>query len=360
MDNKFYEDHVVGDLMARSTSDLRTVSMTAGYGILALVDSTFYLIFILIMMFFTIDIRLTLVSLIPLPFAFFVVKVLGNKIQGAFSKAQNAFSQLNNKVLESVSGVRVVRAYVQEYHDIDRLEDSAKKAYEANMNVFKIDSLFAPLFRTVFSIAQLIAYSYGVYLIFKSQITPGQLVSFTVYLGMLSWPLIALGDTVNVMQRGNASYDRIQAILDEYPAVQDPEEPKSLGDTFQSLVINHLTFRYPNGENDVLNDISFQLNRGETLGIVGKTGSGKTTILRQMLKQYLPNKGQILINGVDIHDALTREVRHILVMSLKNMLFRGTVRTISHLVRKMQRMRKSSVPLTLPHFERILRFWMMV
>ena len=327
MDNKFYEEHVVGDLMARATSDLRTVSMTAGYGVLALVDSVFYLIFILVMMFFTIDYRLTLVSIIPLPLAFVVVKILGDKIEGAFSKAQNAFSHLNNQVLESVSGVRVVRAYVQEQHDINRLEKSAKQAYDANVRVFKIDSLFGPLFRTVFSIAQIIAYGYGIYLIYNQQISPGQLAAFTVYIGMLSWPLIALGDTVNIMQRGNASYDRIQAILDEYPDVQDPEEPKDLGDEFQTLEVENLYFRYPGGEQNVLENISFQLNKGETLGIVGKTGAGKTTILRHLLKQYRPNDGQVLINGIDIHEAKTEDVRRFFgYVPQEHILFKGTVK----------------------------------
>ncbi|HEY8436309.1 MAG TPA: ABC transporter transmembrane domain-containing protein [Haloplasmataceae bacterium] len=327
MDRKFYEEHVVGDLMARATSDLRTVAMTAGYGVLALVDSIFYLVLILAMMFFTIDLRLTLVSLIPLPFAVIVVKVLGNKIEKAFSNARNAFSVLNNQVLESVSGVRVVRAYVLENQDIERLDQSAQAAYDANMRVFKIDSLFGPLFRTVFSIAQIIAYGYGIYLIFNQRLSPGQLVSFTIYLGMLSWPLIALGDTVNIMQRGNASYDRIQEVLNEYPEVKEPEAPKALGQTFESLEINNLTFRYPGSEQDVLKGIFLCLRRGETLGIVGKTGSGKTSLLRLLLKQYRPNAGQIRINGVDIHEAKTEEVRRFFgYVPQEHILFKGTVR----------------------------------
>lgn len=327
MDNQFYEEHVVGDLMARATSDLRTVSMTAGYGVLALVDAVFYLILILVMMFLTVDFRLTLFALIPLPFAFLVVKILGDKIEQAFSQAQNAFSHLNNQVLESVSGVRVVRAYVQEQYDMRRLRESAKKAYDANMAVFKIDSLFGPLFRTVFSVAQVIAYGYGVYLIFNQQLTPGQLVSFTIYLGMLSWPLIALGDTVNIMQRGNASYDRIQAILDEKPEVQDPKTPKAIGSSFQTLEVRDLSFRYPKGEQDVLKKISFTLKRGETLGIVGKTGSGKTTIIRQLLKQYLPKDGAIYINGINILEARTKEVRALFgYVPQEHILFKGTVK----------------------------------
>jgi ATP-binding cassette, subfamily B, multidrug efflux pump len=326
MDNHFYERYVVGDLMARSTSDLRTISMTAGYGILALVDSTVYLIFILAMMIFTIDLNLTLISLIPLPFAVLVVKVLGSRIHKAYTNSQNAFSEMNNKVLESVSGVRVVRAYVQEHAEIERLEESATKSLNRTVDLIKIDALFDPLFKTVFSIAQLIAFSYGIYLVFNQRLTPGELVAFSIYLGMLGWPLIALGDTVNIMQRGNASYDRIQEILSEESQIKQVNDPTKIT-RFSSLEVNNLTFRYPKGEFDVLKQIDFKLHRGQTLGLVGKTGSGKTTILRQLLKQYHLTTGEVLINGINVTDLETHEVRGLYgYVPQEHILFTGTVK----------------------------------
>ncbi|MDF2700624.1 MAG: transporter ATP-binding protein/permease [Haloplasmataceae bacterium] len=326
MDNKFYERNVVGDLMARATSDLGQVAQTAGYGILALTDATVYLVFILFMMMYTISFKLTIVSLIPLPFIVIGVKILGDRIHKSYTESQNAFSAMNNKVLESVSGVRVVRAYVQEEDDIKRLEGSAMNAVNKNINLIKVDALFDPLFKIVFTIAYAIAFSYGIFLVFNQELTPGQLVSFSVYLGMLGWPMFALGDAVNVMQRGNASYDRIQNIMSQKPEVEEPAIPEYVGEDLNELTFEHVTFSYPNGGFNAIDEISFKLNKGKTLGIVGKTGSGKTTILRQILKQYKLLHGAIRINEIDIKDIDTKNVRKFFgYVPQEHILFTGTV-----------------------------------
>lgn len=326
MDSKFYERNGVGDLMARATSDLNTVSMTAGYGILTLVDSGVYLIFILFMMMYTINFKLTLVSIIPLPFVVLGVKILGDRIHRAFTKSQNAFSELNNKVLESVSGVRVVRAYVQEHEDIKRLEESANHAYNKNMRLVKINALFDPLFRTAFTIANTIAFGYGTYMVIHQQLTPGQLVSFTIYLGMLGWPMFALGDMVNIMSRGSASYDRLDNILKQKSEVVEPVNPVTCGKHLKTLELKDVTFHYPNGEFEAIKDINITIKSGKTLGIVGKTGSGKTTILRQILKQYNLKEGHIYINGIDIKDMSTQDVRKFFgYVPQEHILFTGTV-----------------------------------
>ncbi len=326
MDNQFYEKNIVGDLMARATSDLNAVSMTAGYGILTLVDALIYLFLILSMMMFTISFKLTIVALIPIPLIVVGVKILGDKIHKAFSISQNAFSELNNKVLESVTGVRVVRAYVQEREDIKRLEKSAQNAYQKNLTLVKINALFEPLFRTIFTIASTIAFGYGTYLVFHQQLTPGQLVSFTIYLGMLGWPMFALGDTVNIMSRGNASYDRINNIMNQKSEIVEPENPVEIDPQLNSLVFDNVSFRYPKSEFNALENISFKLERGKTLGIVGKTGSGKTTIIRQILKQYDLKQGRILINDNDIKEINTDVVRGFFgYVPQEHILFTGTV-----------------------------------
>jgi ABC-type multidrug transport system fused ATPase/permease subunit len=326
MDNKFYEQNYVGDLMARATSDLNAVSMTAGYGVLTIVDAVVYLIFLLFMMMYTINFKLTLVVLIPIVFIVFGVKILGDKIHHAYSKSQNAFSELNNKVLESVTGVRVVRAYVQEFEEIKRLETSSKNAYEKNMGLVKINALFDPLFKTIFTIANTIAYVFGTYLVFHQQLSPGQLMSFIIYLGMLGWPMIALGDTVNIMSRGNASYDRINNIMNQKSEIIEPENPINIGDKFESIVFNNVTFAYANSEFNALENINFTLNCSKTLGIVGKTGAGKTTIIRHLLKQYDLKAGNIMLNNHDIKDISTKNVRNFFgYVPQEHILFTGTV-----------------------------------
>lgn len=327
MDNTFYEKNIVGDLMARATSDLNAVSMTAGYGILTLVDSIVYLLMILFMMFYTISYKLTLASLIPIPFIVLGVRILGDKIHKAYSESQNAFSELNNKVLESVTGVRVVRAYVQEHEDIKRLDESSINAYNKNLKLVRINALFDPFFRLVFTLANTIAFSYGTYLVLHQDLTPGQLVSFVIYLGMLGWPMFALGDLVNIMSRGNASYDRIDNIMKQKSEIIEPENPVDVGQTLQSLEFRNVSFQYPNSEFYAIKNINFKLERGKTLGIVGKTGSGKTTIIRQMLKQYRLKEGEVLINGVNINDINTKDVREFFgYVPQEHILFTGTVK----------------------------------
>lgn len=327
MDNTFYEKNIVGDLMARATSDLNAVSMTAGYGILTLVDSIVYLLIILFMMFYTISYKLTLASLIPIPFIVLGVRILGDKIHKAYSESQNAFSELNNKVLESVTGVRVVRAYVQEHEDIKRLDESSINAYNKNLKLVRINALFDPFFRLVFTLANTIAFSYGTYLVLHQDLTPGQLVSFVIYLGMLGWPMFALGDLVNIMSRGNASYDRIDNIMKQKSEIIEPENPVDVGQTLQSLEFRNVSFQYPNSEFYAIKNINFKLERGKTLGIVGKTGSGKTTIIRQMLKQYRLKEGDVLINGVNINDINTKDVRKFFgYVPQEHILFTGTVK----------------------------------
>lgn len=327
MDNTFYEKNIVGDLMARATSDLNAVSMTAGYGILTLVDSIVYLLIILFMMFYTISYKLTLASLIPIPFIVLGVRILGDKIHKAYSESQNAFSELNNKVLESVTGVRVVRTYVQEHEDIKRLDESSINAYNKNLKLVRINALFDPFFRLVFTLANTIAFSYGTYLVLHQDLTPGQLVSFVIYLGMLGWPMFALGDLVNIMSRGNASYDRIDNIMKQKSEIIEPENPVDVGQTLQSLEFRNVSFQYPNSEFYAIKNINFKLERGKTLGIVGKTGSGKTTIIRQMLKQYRLKEGEVLINGVNINDINTKDVRKFFgYVPQEHILFTGTVK----------------------------------
>ncbi|ERJ12636.1 ABC transporter ATP-binding protein [Haloplasma contractile] len=327
MDAKFYEKNLVGDLMARATSDLRAISFTAGFGVLALVDATVYLAFLLGMMIFTINLKLTLFSLLPLPIVVIGVRFLGKKIHKHFTEAQNSFSDLNNKVLESVSGVRVVRAYVQERKDIERLDESAKNVVEKNLELNKYDAAFESVFLAAFSIAYAIAIGYGTYLVFNQQLDPGDLVTFTIYLGMLRWPMFAMGEATNVMQRGNASYDRINNIVEQDSEVVEPKRPVKIGGQFRSIQFKNVSFEYPDGQFKVLDDINFEIKQGKTLGIVGKTGSGKTTIIRQMLKQYDLKDGDILINNEDYKEVKTKDIRKFFgYVPQEHILFTGTVK----------------------------------
>ena len=303
----FFERNRTGDLMARATNDLRAVSQTAGFGILTLVDSTMYMLTIILTMAVLISWKLTLVSILPLPFLAAGIKVLGEKIHKRFTVAQDAFGDLNNRVLESVAGVRVIRAYNQEKADGSRFRAMTEDVYQKNIAVEKIDALFNPLTKIITGMSYTIGLAYGTYLVFHQQITLGNLVSFNVYLGMLTWPMFAIGELMNVMQRGNASLDRVNETLRHVEDVKDPEAPKTVEQP-DIIEFADYTFRYPKSREENLKHIHLKIKKGETIGITGKTGSGKTTLIKQLLREYPLGSGRLLVSGVPIEQLTKEEV----------------------------------------------------
>ncbi|MDX5475522.1 MAG: ATP-binding cassette domain-containing protein [Bacillaceae bacterium] len=296
----FYEKNRTGDLMARSTNDLRAISVTAGFGVLTLIDSSIFMIIILCTMGFLISWKLTLAAILPLPIMALAMNIYGKKIHQRFTEAQDAFGDMNDKVLESIAGVRVVRAYVQERADQARFHQMTDDVYKKNVKVAIIDSLFEPTIKLLVGASYLIGLGYGAYLVFHKTITLGELVSFNVYLGMLIWPMFAIGELINVMQRGNASLDRVNTTLAYEPDVKNDENPLKV-DSPDEIEFQHVTFRYPSSQVDNLKDVSFHLKKGETLGIVGKTGSGKTTLVKQLLREYPLGEGEIKITGTPLN-----------------------------------------------------------
>ncbi|SFI39247.1 ATP-binding cassette, subfamily B [Paenibacillus sp. UNC496MF] len=304
----FYERNRTGDLMARATNDLGAVSQTAGFGILTLIDSTLFMLTILVMMAGVISWKLTLAALLPLPLMALIMQHFGKKIHERFTEQQDAFGNLNDQVLESVSGVRVIRAFVQEEADRRRFGAMTDDVFRKNIAVAKIDALFEPTVKILVGISYLIGLCYGGVLVFRTEISLGELVSFNMFLGMLIWPMFAIGELINIMQRGNASLDRINETLGAKPDVEDAERTVPL-QVPESLEFNGVTFRYPSSTIDNLVDVSITLKRGQTLGIVGRTGSGKTTLLKQLLREYPLGQGRLTAGGVPLGDIALREIR---------------------------------------------------
>jgi ATP-binding cassette subfamily B multidrug efflux pump len=304
----FYEKNKTGDLMARSTNDLRAISETAGFGIMTLVDSTLYLLTLVLTMGFLVSWKLTLAAILPLPILAFIMQVLGKKIHERYMVAQQAFGDLNDNVLEAVAGVRVVRAYVQERATEKGFADMTEDVYEKNMHVEKIDALFMPVTKVLTGLTYMIGLGYGAYLVSIGDMTLGKLVTFNVYLGMTVWPMFAIGELINVLQRGNASLDRVTETLDYAEDVKDPDEPISV-DKPDSVGFRDVTFTYPTSHSVNLEAIKLHLNHGDTLGIVGKTGSGKTTFVKQLLREYPAGEGEIVFSGVPLQSMTKDQVR---------------------------------------------------
>lgn len=308
MSPTFYGKYKTGDLMARSTNDLKAISMTAGFGILTLVDATTFMFMIIAMMGFTISWQLTFAALIPLPIMAIIMNKYGKVIHDRFMKAQSAFGNMNDRVLESIRGVRVIRAFVQEKEDARRFDEMTEDVYEKNMAVARVDALFEPTINLLVGAAYTIGLGYGAFLVFRNVITLGDLVTFNVYLGMLIWPMFAVGELINILQRGNASLDRVNEVLKYEPDVQSSEDPVVLEEV-TNIQFNDVSFSYPGTKTKQLMIDQLTICRGETIGIVGKTGAGKTTLFKLLLREYPNIQGSLTFSGVDIHDIAIEQLR---------------------------------------------------
>ncbi|WDL98470.1 ABC transporter ATP-binding protein [Alicyclobacillus sp. ALC3] len=321
----FFEKNRTGDLMAKATNDLNAVSQTAGFGILTLIDSTTFAATILVTMATLISWKLTLLSLIPLPLMAIAMTKYGKLVHERFTQAQDAFGDMNDAVLETIAGIRVVRAYVQEEVEERRFGETTEDVYRKNVAVAKIDSLFDPSIKLLVGITYLIGLGYGSYMVFQSQITLGQLTSFNIYLGMLIWPMLAVGELINIMQRGNASLDRVSETLAYSPDVVDAEGCQSVA-LPRVIEFRNYTFRYPLSSQDNLRSVNLKIQQGETLGIVGRTGSGKTTLIKQLLREYPLGRGELLVNGLSMQHVTLAQVHGWLgYVPQESMLFSRTV-----------------------------------
>ncbi|MNI04335.1 putative multidrug resistance ABC transporter ATP-binding/permease protein YheI [compost metagenome] len=233
---------------------------------------------------------------------------------------------MNDRVLETIAGVRVIRAFVQETASGHKFKEMTDDVFEKNAAVARIDALFEPTVKILVGLSYLIGLSYGAYLVFNSELTLGELVSFNVYLGMLIWPMFAIGELINVMQRGNASLDRVMETLGYKPDVEDAKSTQNVLQP-EMIAFHKVTFRYPSSTSDNLTEVSFNLERGQTLGIVGRTGSGKTTLLKQLLREYPLGQGSASISGVPLEQLSKEQIQSwIGYVPQQPILFSRTVR----------------------------------
>lgn len=297
---EFFTRHKTGDLMAHATNDVRAVRMALGNGIVMSVDAVFLTTAILIMMVRTISWKLTLMALLPLPLMLAVVVGFGRVIHTRFRAVQEAFSALTDRTQENFSGIRVVKGFAQEKAELERFAEVNERNVVMNMRLVRIWGLFWPLVSYLAALSFTIVLGYGGMMVINGAISLGDFVAFNTYLGMLTWPVMAIGWVMNIIQRGRASMERINAILDEVPAVQDEHPLAEVERLSGEISIRDLTFTYPGAENPTLHNINLHIRAGETVGILGRTGSGKTTLLNLLLRLYNPPHGTITIDGHDI------------------------------------------------------------
>lgn len=325
MSQSFYQKYRTGDLMAHATNDLNVIQMTAGGGVLTLVDSLTIGGFVIVAMAVTISWKLTLISLIPMPLVAVLTNLYGKQLHQRFRGAQEAFSALNDKTQESISGIKVIKTFGLEQEDIASFREQSDDVVEKNLRVARIDSLYDPTISTIVGISFFLAISFGAKFVLNGELTIGQLITFTAYLGLLIWPMLAFGRFFNIVERGRASYERITKLLQEEADITDhPTATTAIpsGD----ITYNIPSFTYHGEKSPMLKNIYFTVKEGHTIGIVGKTGSGKTTLLTLLIRENDVNDGEITFGGVNINQFKINSLRSVVgYVPQEHFLFSTTI-----------------------------------
>lgn len=329
MDRTFFQRYRTGDLMARATNDVQAVQNVAGDGILTLVDAIVTGGSTLIAMIFLVDWRLTLAAMLPLPLLTIIAQYLGRRLHDAYLDSQAAFSRLNNKTQESLSGIKVLKTFGQSEQDAEAFNQMTYETIGINKKVFRIDSLYDPLITLIIGVTYVITIIYGGSLVTSRAISLGQLITFVAYIGTMVWPMFAIGYLFNILERGSASYDRINNLLKEKSLIVDSSDGKETERRLEGQLRYHITsFAYPDEPDQaVLENVDFDLKPGQTVGLVGRVGSGKTTIIQLLMREFDNYKGRITFAGHDIRQVpLDVYLKEISYVPQNNFLFSMSVR----------------------------------
>ena len=309
MSPSFYQKYRTGDLMAHATNDINSVVMVAGGGVMSAVDASITALVTLGTMVLLISPKLSFIAILPLPFMAYAVNKLGDKNYESFKEAQESFSDLNSKVQENASGVRVTKSFGYGNDEIESFKEINKEVFIKNITASKYNALFNPMVLVFIGLSYTLTLIFGGIFISNGEMTVGELVTFVTYLDMLVWPLQAIGWLYNIGQRGDVSYERIERLLAEESSVKETAK-EGLVAVNGRLEYNISNFSYL--DKSVLSEIKFSIEQGNTLGIVGVTGSGKTTLLKLLLREYDVVDGEILLNGENIKNYKLKDLRSLI------------------------------------------------
>jgi ATP-binding cassette subfamily B multidrug efflux pump len=311
----FFQQNRTGDLMSRATNDLSSVRMMVGPAVMYLANTIITAVVSLFLM-FSLDVRLTLIVLLPLPIVSIAVKMFGTAIHKTFEEVQEKLSDMSAVVQESLTGVRVVRAYRQEQAEIARFRESNVDYLRHNKRLTRLQGAFFPTMSLFLGISALLALWLGSRDVTTGRLTVGELVAFNAYLAQLAWPMIAFGWVTNLLERGMASWKRMLVVMETVPAIRDedpdpdPDADKGFGTRdwgLGAIEFRNLSFLY--GTREVLTNVSFSVKAGETVAIVGATGSGKSTLVNLLPRLQNPPRGTVFIDGRDVRDISLRDLR---------------------------------------------------
>ena len=296
----YFNSHKTGDLMARATNDMGNVTMASGQGIIFLIDSLLIPIVALIMMLSTGGLKLTVACFLPLLLLGIAVVFFMKLMQSRVQRQQEAFSNLTEAARENFSGIRVIKAYAQEDKEISRFDHINSINREVNLKYVRLMSMMFPTVMSIAGLSFAIALWFGGILVIQETVCLGDFVAFNSYLGMLIWPITAIGWVANMFQRGFVSLERINGIIDETPEISDTDsiEKTSVDGTIE---FKDLSFSYPGTDKPILSNISIRVDAGKTLGIIGRTGSGKTTLINLIARMLKAPEGTLFIDETDIN-----------------------------------------------------------
>jgi ATP-binding cassette subfamily B protein len=319
----FYQENKTGDLMSRATNDLSSVRMLVGPAVMHAFSSLLVVAGAFVMM-SRIDLQLALISLLAVPAVAGAVKYFGERIHERFRDVQDHFGEISARVQENVAGVRVVRAFTREPHEKRVFEAMNEEYVERNRKLILLTATFYPMLHSMIGVMFVVIFFLGSRRILAGSMTVGEFVSFTLYLGRLAWPLVALGWVINLFQRGMASMKRLHEILVVEPSAETTGVARPEGKLTPEIEFRGLTFAY--GEALVLRDIDLTIREGETLGIVGRTGSGKSTLLSLLTRVWEPPPGTVLVGGVPVEEISRRTLREMIgVVPQETFLFSDTI-----------------------------------
>ena len=308
LSREYYQVNKVGNLMSLFTNDLDTVQDCFGWGVLMFFDALLLGV-LAVMNMWKMDPGLTLLSLIPMAFLLGAATVIGKQMMKKWDIRQEAFSRLSDFSQESFSGIAVIKAFVKEARELMAFQKLNEENEEANIDHTKSSVLLRIMVTMFVESVVCVILGYGGYLVYKNQFNAGQLVEFIGYFNAVIWPIMAVSELIDMTSRGKASLDRLGELLDAKIDVTDREGAGSLQDVRGDIEFRNLTFHYPDGELDVLKNVSFTIRAGENVGLVGKTGSGKTTLVDLILRTYNVPDGTLFIDGNDVNDVKIRDLR---------------------------------------------------
>ena len=324
---RYYNSHKTGDLMAHFTNDLQAIRQAVGMAVITTFDAVIMTIMVLVKMIVYVDLKLTILAFIPLTLVAVACYFFGIESKKRQTKRQEAFSDLSDRVQESLAGIRVVKAFVQEEKDFEAFEAASRNSMEKNLSMVKLRAVIGPVFDTITGLSILVTLIFGGRMVLNGQVSIGQFVAFNSYIGMLVWPMIACGDCVNLFSQAVAAFKRIALIFGEKPDIVDKSTAEMRGMELKGeIAMKNLTFTYPDGELPVLQHLDLQISAGETLAILGRTGSGKSSLADLLLRVYDCERGMLLLDGRPIADyplpVLHRDIAYV---PQENFLFSDTL-----------------------------------